>query len=163
MRTAPLFLAGALVFAGCSGASGSNGDGTATSTSQDALRGCHGTASSAVPDDGNYFMTTFGGSNDGQRMSCGERTLNGSWYYAASRQRYGCGAHLQVTANGACVVVEADDYGPDQCVERAAGGPILDVSPVAAEALFGTDSAGWSDQLEINVVEVDPSTPLGPC
>ena len=29
-------------------------------------------------------------------MSCGEKTLNGSWYYAASRQRYGCGSHIRI-------------------------------------------------------------------
>ena len=43
-------------------------------------------------------------------MSCGEKTLHGSWYYAASRQRYGCGAHIQIEANGKCVVAEPDDY-----------------------------------------------------
>ena len=50
---------------------------------------------------------------------------HGSWYYAASRQRFGCGAHVKVEANGKCVVVETDDYGPDVCVENAAHMPII--------------------------------------
>ena len=67
-------------------------------------------------------------------MSCGEKTLHGSWYYAASRQRYGCGAHIQIEANGKCVVAETDDYGPDVCVENAAGRPIIDASPLVSRA-----------------------------
>ena len=96
-------------------------------------------------------------------MSCGEKTLHGSWYYAASRQRYGCGAHIQIEANGKCVVAETDDYGPDVCVENAAGRPIIDASPLVSEHLFGTQSAGWSDRFRIQVTLVAKSTPLGPC
>ena len=96
-------------------------------------------------------------------MSCGEKTLHGSWYYAASRQRYGCGAHIQIEANGKCVVAETDDYGPDVCVENAAGRPIIDASPLVSEHLFGTQSAGWSDRYPIAVTLVAKSTPLGPC
>ena len=57
------------------------------------LTGCHGQASSSIPADGRYVMTTFGGGGDTQRMSCGG-TADGTWFYAASRQRYGCGAHV---------------------------------------------------------------------
>jgi len=126
------------------------------------LTGCHGKASSAIPGDGRYVMTTFGGPGDHQAMSCGGYA-DGTWYYAASRQRYGCGSHLQVEANGQCVVVEADDYGPDVCVEDAAGMPILDVSPVVAHALFGVSGLGYSDHQTVTVTEVATSTPLGPC
>ncbi len=129
---------------------------------QSHLTGCHGTASSSIPADGKYYLTSFGGGSDTQSMSCGG-TANGVGWYAASRQRYGCGAHLQVTANGKCVVVEAEDYGPDVCVENAAGLPILDASPAVSKALFGESSAGWSDHLAIMVEEVSSSTPLGPC
>jgi len=137
--------------------------GLSVSASSD-LSGCHGTASSSVPSNGNYYLTSFGSSPDDDGvMSCGEYTKHGSWYYAASRQRYGCGSHIQIEANGKCVVAETDDYGPDQCVETAAGRPIIDASPLVSEALYGTSSAGWSDRYAIHVTEVPSSTPLGPC
>jgi hypothetical protein len=129
----------------------------------DHLSGCHGHASSTIPADGKYVITTFGGGSDTQTMSCGG-TADGVGWYAASRQRYGCGAHLQVVAtNGNCVVVEAKDYGPDVCVENAAHSPILDMSPRASKALYGISGAGWSDHITVTVTEVDSSTPLGTC
>jgi hypothetical protein len=141
-------------------------DGATSGTSidlTDHLTGCHGHASSTIPADGNYVITTFGGGSDTQTMSCGG-TADGVSWYAASRQRYGCGAHLQVVAtNGNCVVVKAQDYGPDVCVENAAHSPILDMSPRAAKALYGISSAGWSDHIHVTVTEVDSSTPLGLC
>lgn len=141
-------------------------DQTATSgtsiTITDDLSGCHGAASKSIPADGMYVMTTFGGPGDEQAMSCGG-DADGVGWYAASRQRYGCGAKLQVEANGNCVVVQALDYGPDVCVENAAHSPILDMSPRASKALYGVSGAGWSDHLEVHVTEVDASTPLGPC
>ncbi len=96
-------------------------------------------------------------------MSCGSNTNHGNWYYAASRQRYGCGSHIKIEANGKCVIARTDDYGPDVCVENAAGGPIIDASPLVAEHLFGHSSAGWSDHFRIHVTEVSTSTALGPC
>lgn len=126
------------------------------------LTGCRGKASSSIPANGKYVITTFGGPGDHQSMSCGGYA-DGSGWYAASRQRYGCGAKLQVTANGKCVVVEAQDYGPDVCVENAAGMPILDVSPKVSRALFNLSGAGWSDHEVVNVEEVAAATPLGPC
>jgi hypothetical protein len=140
------------------------GDATRISSTDSSLTGCHGQASSTIPADGTYDLTSFGGSSGSNgTMSCGENTDNGSWYYAASRQRYGCGSHIQITANGNCVVAETDDYGPDVCVEAAAGAPIIDASPLVAKALFGVTSAGWSDHFAIHVDVVDNSTPLGPC
>ena len=69
-----------------------------------------------IPASGDYFLTTFGYSpSDDGTMSCGTKTLHGSWYYAASRQRYGCGSHIRIEANGKCVVAKTDDYGPDVC------------------------------------------------
>jgi len=126
------------------------------------LSGCHGQASSSIPSDDKYVMTTFGGGADTQSMSCGG-TADGVGWYAASRQRFGCGSKLKVTANGVCVVVAALDYGPDVCVENAAHSPILDMSPRAAKALWGVSGAGWSDHLVVTAVEVDASTPLGMC
>lgn len=127
-----------------------------------ALTGCHGQASSAIPADGRYVITTFGGPGDHQPMSCGGYA-DGSGWYAASRQRYGCGSHIRVTANGKCVVLQTDDYGPDVCVENAAHMPIIDVSPRASRELFGVSGAGWSDHLVVTVEEVSTSEPLGIC
>ena len=50
----------------------------------------------------------------------------------------------------------------DACsVENAAGGPIIDASPLVSEHLFGTSSAGWSDHFAIEVTVVAATTPLG--
>jgi hypothetical protein len=141
----------------------STSDESATSSSDSDLKNCHGKASSTIPSSGAYELTSFGGPTESGIMSCGDYTKDGSWYYAASRQRYGCGAHIQISAKGKCMVAQTDDYGPDVCVEAAAGQPIIDASPLVSKYLFDTDSAGWSDHLAITVVEVDKSTPLGPC
>jgi len=87
--------------------------------STERLNGCHGHASSTIPSDGRYVITTFGGPGDHQSMSCGGYA-DGSTWYAASRQRYGCGAKIQIEANGKCAVASTLDYGPDVCVENAA-------------------------------------------
>lgn len=129
----------------------------------DELKGCYGKASSSIPTSGVYVLTTFGGPSEPQPLACGGHSKSGSWYYAASRQRYGCGSRVSISANGKCVVAQTDDYGPDVCVEKAAGSPIMDVSPLVAKQLFGTSSWGWSDKKKVTVVEVDPDTPLGPC
>jgi hypothetical protein len=147
-----------------SGCGGQIDTGLSVSNTEEGLSGCHGKASSTIPASGDYDLTSFGDSpSDDGTMSCGETTRDGTWYYAASRQRYGCGAHIQIEANGKCVVAETDDYGPDACVEAAAGKPIIDASPLVSEHLFGAKSAGWSDHLAIHVTLVDRSTPLGPC
>ncbi|MFT3693485.1 MAG: hypothetical protein QM831_10125 [Kofleriaceae bacterium] len=137
-------------------------DGASVNTYKSGLTGCHGQAATSIPSSGKFFLTSFGGPGDHQQMSCGGYA-NGTGYYAASRQRYGCGSKLMVQANGKCVVVNALDYGPDVCVENAAGGPILDASPVVSKYLFGSSSAGWSDHFAITVTEVGATTPLGPC
>ncbi len=126
------------------------------------LSGCRGQAAKTIPADGRYVITTFGGPGDHQPMSCGGYA-NGTTWYAASRQRYGCGSRIKLTANGKCAVLQTDDYGPDVCVENAAKMPIIDVSPLASKHLFGMSGAGWSDRKIVTVEEVPTSTPLGPC
>jgi len=115
-----------------------------------------------------YGMTVFGGSGDCQSMACGiSNSCSSQPWYSASSQRYGCGVHLQVTANGKCVVVQTEDAGPASWVEADAGMPILDSGPQVAQYLFGTSSLGWSD-IKSNpgkyVVQVSTtSAGLGPC
>ena len=148
---------------GCSSANGGVAASEPYNPLSSGLKNCNGKASSTVPSDGAFVLTTFGGPGEGQTMSCGSSTQNGTWYYAASRQRYGCGAKIQISANGKCVVAQTDDYGPDVCVEDAAQMPIIDASPMVAQELFGVSGAGWSDHLQISVTQVDASTALGPC
>jgi len=136
--------------------------GVSVSTTEQGLTGCHGKASTSIPANGKYVLTTFGGPGDHQSMSCGGYA-DGTTWYAASRQRYGCGSKLQIEANGKCVVTTALDYGPDVCVENAAGMPIIDASPKVSRALFDEAGAGWSDHLVVTVTEVADSTPTGPC
>jgi hypothetical protein len=136
--------------------------GASVMTIERGLTGCRGQADNTVPSDGRYVLTTFGGPGDEQPMSCGGYAAGRTWY-AASRQRYGCGARLKVEANGKCAVVEAVDYGPDVCVERAAGRAIMDVSPLLARHLFGAPAVGWSQRKVVQVTQVARSTPLGPC
>jgi hypothetical protein len=145
----------ALVAAGCAG--------EVETQPGDTTRVPEGAASTWIPSDGNYYLTSFGGPGDGQHMACGQDCNNGSWYYAADRQRYGCGAHIQIEGNGRCVVAETDDYGPATWVETDAGGPIIDASPLVAQALFGVGGSGWSDHRQVHVTVVAPNTPLGPC
>lgn len=136
--------------------------GASVTTALKGLSNCQGQASSSIPADHKYIITTFGGPGDAQAMSCGGYA-NGTTWYAASRQRYGCGSRIKLEANGKCVVVKTDDYGPDVCVEKAAGMPIIDVSPLASKALFGVSGAGWSDRMVVTVTEVAATTPLGLC
>jgi hypothetical protein len=136
--------------------------GASVETSARGLTGCQGHASTSIPGDHEYVITTVGGPGDAQPMSCGGYA-NGTSWYAASRQRYGCGSHIKVEANGKCVVVQTDDYGPDVCVENAAHMPIIDVSPLVSKALFGESGAGWSDHMVVTVTEVADTTPLGLC
>ena len=126
------------------------------------LKNCKGHASSEIPADGDFVITTFGGPGDHQAMSCGGQA-NGTTWYAASRQRYGCGTKIKIEANGKCVVAATDDYGPDVCVEAAANNPIIDVSPLVSKALFGVSGAGWSDGMHVTVTPVAAATPVGPC
>ena len=153
-----------VVAAACSSSTTEEGDVSSSigNTDQE-LKGCRGKASYVIPSSGTYYVTTFGSSSsDDGIMSCGTYTKHGSWYYAASRQRYGCGSRIKIEANGKCVVAKTDDYGPDVCVENAVGGPILDVSPLVTKELFGLKGVGWSDRIKVHVTKVSTSTPLGP-
>jgi len=115
-----------------------------------------------------YGLTSFGGPGDCQPFACtGADSCSSQPWYSASSQRYGCGVHLQVLANGKCLVVMTQDAGPASWVESDAGIAILDASPAVGEYLFGQSSLGWSDNKDnpgVYDVHVTVTTaPLGPC
>lgn len=90
---------------------------------------------------------------------CEERVT----WFTADGARFGCLARLRVTnpANGKSVIAVALDYGPSCSLERSVNFPILDTSGRIDRYLFGSDQ-GASDRSLVHVVEVDPTTPLGP-
>jgi len=118
-----------------------------------------------VPEGQRYDLTTFGGPGDAQPVACGGPAADGTWYYAANRQRFACGQRIRLVApDGArCVIVEVADVGPNACVEEAGGQPIWDVSPLAARALFDVGSVGYSEHRAVRGAPVDGDTALGPC
>ncbi len=119
-----------------------------------------------IPLDQVYELTTFGGPGDEQPTNCeAAPDADGTWYYAANRQRFGCGARFRLTnaERSRCVVVEVADLGPNICVEEAGGRPAWDVSPLAARHLFGVPRAGWSEHRRVYAARVADETPLGPC
>lgn len=119
-----------------------------------------------VPVAQGYDLTTFGGPGDEQPVSCaGAADADGSWYYAANAQRFRCGQRVRLVdeARASCVVVEVADVGPNACVEEAGSMPIWDVSPLAAQTLFGVSSVGWSEHRAVLGAPVGSTNPLGPC
>ncbi|MBX3271605.1 MAG: hypothetical protein KF729_15170 [Sandaracinaceae bacterium] len=113
-----------------------------------------------------YGLTTFGGASDPRAVSCaGRPAADGSWFYASGAQRFRCGQRVRLVdeARRACVVVEAADDGPHACVEEAVDLPVWDVSPLAAQALFGTSSATPSDGRVVFGAPVGSTNPLGAC
>lgn len=122
-----------------------------------------GGADAKIPDDHRYYITTFGGGADTQNVACGGPIADGSWYYLADKDRFRCGTHVRITdpASGRSVVAKVADVGPARWVERNAGGPIIDASPLVLRYLFGR-MYGWSDRVVVIAESVDPSTPLGP-
>ena len=90
---------------------------------------------------------------------CEERV---NWF-TADGARFGCLARLKMTnpANGKSVIAVALDYGPACTVERSVNEEVLDASGRVDLYLFGGDR-GATDRATVHVVEVDPSTPLGP-
>lgn len=114
-----------------------------------------------IPSNGIYFLTSF----DGSSCSCGPCHAYGD-YFAADRQRYGCGRHLNVCRGGNCVKLVVTDYGPSCFVENDAGGPVLDASPATCHALTGGNSCGWSDHFSVSVATAlapeQDGRPLGP-
>jgi len=123
---------------------------------------CYGKVNSTTSYDGSYYLTTFGGGDDNQPMACGGNA-DGSWYYMADNQRWGCGTIIQIVnpQNGNCAKAQVADQGPDICVEEAACLAIVDASPLVSEQLGFGSSSGWSEH---NLVTVTISSgDIGPC
>lgn len=99
-----------------------------------------------IPSNGHYFLTDF----DGTSCACGQCHSHGE-YFNADRQRYGCGAYLNICRSGKCVKSYTVDYGPSCYVEDDAGGPVLDASPAICSLLTGHSSCGWSDHFDVTV------------
>ena len=119
-------------------------------------------AGRTIPSDNTYFLTSFGGGVDTQRMAC-TGVADGRWMYIADAWRFGCRARVRVInpRTGRWCVAQVADVGPNVCVEQAAGRPIIDASPVLTRELFGRNSAGWSDRIVVRAELVPTSTPLG--
>jgi len=116
-------------------------------------------ACSGIPGNHQYFLTSF----DGTSCSCGACHAHGD-YFSADRQRFGCGAALNVCRGSKCAKVAVVDYGPSCFVEDDAGGPVLDASPAVCQALTGGTSCGWSDHFSVTVTVVgeEDTRPFGP-
>jgi hypothetical protein len=114
---------------------------------------------------GSFYLTSY---DDGTTPACGGKKIDGAWYYSTGASRFGCNARLRLEANGKCVVVAVVDNGPASWVEANAAqkcggtGQIIDASPLVAQHLFGTSSAGWSDCFGIQVSTVASSAATGP-
>ena len=107
--------------------------------------------------DGRYGLTSFVGLA-GRSPTCGGSPTDGEWLYMAGRSRFGCGARLKVInpANGRYCVPAVADYGPNTCVEEAAGMPVVDVSPQVSEYLFGTRGARYTNNFKVLVETAGP-------
>jgi hypothetical protein len=150
---------------------------------------CSGSWGTTPSQSGDYFITAFGcwtdsigdvhtdpydncipGCLDEARAAgvCGagesgpacEERLN---WFVADAGRFGCLARLRITnpATGASVIGIVLDYGPGCSIEQAVSKPVLDCSSRIDWELFGAEQ-GNTDRALVHVVEVDPSTPLGP-
>jgi hypothetical protein len=53
----------------------------------------------------------------GHNTSCGP-IADGKWWYATERAAFHCGAKLKLTKGDKCVVVDVQDNGPADWVER---------------------------------------------
>lgn len=149
---------------------------------------CSGTWGTQKAENGDYYATAFGCWKDANgvqhqdpgdncipaclsqakssglcaNMSGPECEYSVGWY-AADAGRFGCLARLRVTnpKNGKSAVVVALDYGPNCSIEKQVSHAAVDLSYPANNYLFGSEQ-GIVDKSLVHVVEVDPSTPLGP-
>lgn len=88
-----------------------------------------------------------------------EKQIN---WYAADRDRFGCGTKLKVTepSSGRSAIVMVIDAGPACWVEQQAQTGVVDLSYRATEHLFG-GQVGVSEKQMVEVEVVSADTPLG--
>jgi hypothetical protein len=150
---------------------------------------CTGTFGTQKAQNGDYYLTSFGcwvDSSNAVHTDPGDNCIPGCFskatstglcsssqsgatceekvdWYVADSARFGCLGRMRVEnpKNGKKVIVVALDAGPACWVENDVSHAILDASGRVNEYLFGTQN-GYSDKALVHVVEVDPSTPLGP-
>jgi hypothetical protein len=165
---------------------GSQGSSEGTENNTDPVVNCSGLYGTTPSPDGTYYITAFGCYSDSQgahgdpgdncipaclsqaqQSVCAgmsgpacEESVN---WYTADSGRYGCMTRLRVTnpANGKSLVVLVLDAGPACFVEQNVNHAVLDMSPPSNIYLFGSEQ-GQADKALVDVVVVDPSTPLGP-
>lgn len=150
---------------------------------------CPGSYGTAKAQDGDYYLTGFGcwvDANNGVHTDPGDNCIPAclskarssglcgandtgpaceekvDWFVADSG-RFGCLARLRVEnpQNQKKVIVAVLDAGPACSVESKVQKAVLDASGRVDDYLFGSQQ-GYSDKALVHVVEVDPSTPLGP-
>jgi hypothetical protein len=170
MRAPGLGLMVVAALAGCYGADTADEEGapySATLVSDLTVGGyrCPSSGEIAVrtrPADNLYYLTTFGGGSDNQRMAC-FGYADGRWLYIADSWRFGCRSRVKLTnpRTGRWCVTQVADVGPNICVERAAGKAIIDASPAVSRELYGIGSAGWSDRVVVRAELVAATTPVG--
>lgn len=119
---------------------------------------------SNIPSDNKYYLTDFCDKETACGPSCGDC----NWYYAADKQRFGCGSTINCCAGSKCVNLKVIDAGPSCSVEDNAGRPVIDASPLTCRTLSGMSGCGWSDHVSITCkrvasAEENVRLPLGPC
>jgi MYXO-CTERM domain-containing protein len=127
------------------------------------------------PHSGPHILTCYGGcaaphydpSACGGGTACCSACIDGTWWYSTEQRNFGCGAKLELSRDGRCVVVEVADNGPATWVEENAAatcggtGWIIDASPLVADYFGG--GCGWSECFWVDVRQVSDDLPQGPC
>jgi hypothetical protein len=150
---------------------------------------CNGTVGKLPSTDGDYYLSEFGcwaDSSGGIHLDPGddcipdclsqaitaglcatgaegpacEETID---YYVADDDRFGCLSRVRVSnpTTGVAVIAVVIDGGPLCSTEQSANGEVLNASGPVNNYLFG-GYQGAEDHVTVHVVQVDPSTPLGP-
>jgi hypothetical protein len=153
---------------------------------------CNGVTGTVPSSDGDYYLSEFGcwsDSSGGIHLDPGDdcipdclsRAISAGLctpgdastggpaceesldYYVADDDRFGCLSRVRVSnpTTGVAVIAIVIDGGPECSLERSVSMEVLTASGPVNDYLFG-GYAGAEDHTLVHVVQVDPSTPLGP-